>query len=133
MAMIDASPTADELTALAGLFSQAGQLLKDYLTSDRGQSDPDFNVLSTAAIELDNAADTIAVMQLDLATTAGAEAVTAINRTTDRLQSAIETRKEITSDLETVQPLVAFGAAIAAGDIASIVTSGNDLYGKLAG
>jgi len=133
MAMIDANPTADQLTALAQLFTDAETLLQTYLASAQGQNDPNFTALSTVAIGLNNAADTIADMQLDLATAAATQAVTTINQATAQLQSAIETRKEITSDLALVQSIAAFGAAIAAGDVGSIVSSGEDLCGKLTG
>ncbi len=131
MAMIDPSPSADQLATLAQLFTDAETLLKSYLASTPGQNDPNFMALSTAAIDLNNAADTIADMQLDLATTAGAQAVTTINQATAQLQSAIDLRKEITSDLALVQCIVAFGAAIAACNIGSIVSSGSDLCSKL--
>ena len=131
MAMIDPSPSADQLAALAQLFADAETLLKTYLASAPGQNDPNFMALSTAAIALNNAADTIADMQLDLATTADAPAVTTINQATGQLQNAINTRKEITSDLALVQSIVAFGAAIAAGAPGPIISCGEDLCGKL--
>jgi len=131
MAMIDPSPSADQLAALAQLFTDAETLLKTYLASAPSQNDSNFMALSTAAIALNNAADTIADMQLDLATTADAPAVTTINQATGQLQNAIDTRKEITSDLALVQSIVAFGAAIAAGDPGPIVSCGEDLCGKL--
>ncbi|MDB5362347.1 MAG: hypothetical protein JWO51_3644 [Rhodospirillales bacterium] len=131
MGMIDQSPTADQLAALAALFARAETLLSAYLDSDSGQDDPNFTALSTAAIGLNNAADTIAVMQLDLATAAGARAVATINQAAVTLQGAIETRKAITRDLLLVQGIVAFGAAIAAGDVGSIADCGDDLCTRL--
>ncbi len=131
MAMIDPSPSQEELQNLASLFKQAENGIKQYLATNQGQDDPNYIALTTAAIGLNNAADRIGVMQLHLATDQGSKAVDVINQTTAELQRALIVRAEVTADLSIVKDVVSFAAAIAAGDPGSIVISGLDLYGKL--
>jgi len=131
MAVIDPSPSREELESLAAVFKQAEASLEKYLSTEEGQKDANFTKLTSAAISLNNAADGIAIMQLHLAVEQGAEALEVINQTTADLQHAIIVRNEITRDLGIVQSVVAFGAAIAAGDIKSVISSGSDLYNKL--
>src|SRR6516162_9449364 len=99
MAMIDPSPSADELKALAALFSQVESSVQKYLESPVGQEDPDFIPLTSAALGLNNASDSIAVMQLHLATDSGLQAVGVINQATAELQRALILRNKITTDL----------------------------------
>jgi hypothetical protein len=132
MAMIDPSPSADELKALAALFSQVESSVQKYLESPVGQEDPDFIPLTSAALGLNNASDSIAVMQLHLATDSGLQAVGVINQATAELQRALILRNKITTDLAIVQTVVEFAAAIAAGDVRSIVASGQSLLKQLA-
>ena len=132
MAMIDPSPSSDELKTLAALFTRVESAVQNYLSTPTGQNDPNFIPLTSAALSLNNASDSIAVMQLHLATDAGLQAVSVINQATAELQKAIILRNEITADLGIVQSVVAFGAAIAAGDPGSIVSSGGSLIKRLA-
>lgn len=131
MAIIDPSPSPDELKNLAAVFQTVESELQRYLTSPAGQADPNFTALTSDAISINNASDMIAVMQLDLATAQGTQAVAVINDATAELQRAIELRSQITRDLGIIQSVVSFGAAIAAGDIDSILSSGDTLYGQL--
>jgi hypothetical protein len=132
VAMIDPSPSADELKRLAALFSQVESSLQKYLASPGGQADANFIALTSAALGLNNASDSIAVMQLHLATDAGLQAVGVINQATAELQKALILRDKITTDLAIVQAVVGFGASIAAGDAGSIVSSGQSLLKQLA-
>jgi hypothetical protein len=131
MPMIDPSPSADELKSLAALFMRVEGLLKAYLQTNEGKQDANFLQLSAAAISLNNAADTIAVMQLQLAVDQGMEAVAVINKATAELQKALILRQKITHVLGIVQSVVAFGAAIASDDVGSIISSGRTLFSTL--
>lgn len=131
MAIVGPSPSPDELKKLAAVFKRASTTLQRYLSSPAGQADANFTALTTATINLNNASDTIAVMQLSLATDQGSKAVGLINQTVAKLQEASKVRNDITRDVGIVQDLAAFGAAIGAGDIGSIIDSGTDLYNKL--
>jgi hypothetical protein len=131
MATIDPSPTPDELKAIAAIFQSIAQSLQAYLDSAGGQRDANFGALTVAAINLNNAADGIAVMQLDLAVEQGDQALAVINQATAALKKAVEARNEITHDLGIVQALAGFGGSIAAGDIGGIVKSGTALYDAL--
>src|SRR5579864_3108758 len=86
VAIIDPSPTPQELQNLAGVFSQTEAALKVYLGTPAGQKDGDFNSLTAAAISLNNAADAIANMQLHLATAQGTKAAQVINDAAASLQ-----------------------------------------------
>ena len=131
MAILSANPSSEELTTLAAVFKNASAKLQAYLSSAAGNANPKFTELTTLAISLNNASDTIGVMQLSLAVDQATEAIGVINQTIAQLQRAIAVRNDITRDLEIVQDLVAFGAAIAAKDANSIISSGADLYNKL--
>jgi hypothetical protein len=131
MAMIDPSPSPDELKALAKLFARVETAVQNYLLTEGGQKDPHFIALTSAALSLNNAADSIALMQLHLATDAGLLAVGVINQATAELQKALIVRNKITTVLAVVQSVVAFAAAIAAGDPGSIVSSGGSLVKQL--
>ena len=133
MATIDPSPTADELKILAALFQKTEDSLQAYLSSDAGKKDTNFDKLTAACLSLINASDTIAVMQLHLAIEGGAAAVDAINKATSELQRAIVLRNNFTTDLTIVQNIVTFGAAIAAGDVTTIASSGINLFDSLVG
>jgi hypothetical protein len=130
--MIDPSPSSDELQALADLFSQVETAIQKYLATAAGKKDSNFTALTSAALNLDNASDTIAEMQLQLATDQGLQAVGVINQATAQIQHALTVRNKIATDLGLVKNIVAFGAAIAAGDIGSIVSSGGTLIKQLA-
>jgi hypothetical protein len=132
MAMIDPSPSSDELQALADLFSQVETAIQKYLATAAGKKDSNFTALTSAALNLDNASDTIAEMQLQLATDQGLQAVGVINQATAQIQHALTVRNKIATDLGLVKNIVAFGAAIAAADIGSIVSSGGTLIKQLA-
>ncbi len=131
MAILSTNPSSEELANLAAIFRSAANSLRAYLSSPSGNADPNFTQLSTLVINLNNASATIAVMQLSLAVDQAANAIGVINRTVAQLQKAITLRNDITRDLGIIQDLVAFGAAIAAKDPNSIISSGTDLYNKL--
>jgi len=129
--MIDPSPTPDELKNLAAVFDNASTALQAYLAVEPGRSDPDFMQLTAAAINLNTAADAIAIMQLQLAADQGLAALVTINKATAELQKALIVRQEVTHTLSIVQSLVSFGAAIASDDLGSIISSGTSLYNAL--
>lgn len=131
MPIIDPSPTAAELKSLSNLFSRVESSIEKYLNSPDGKKDPDFIPLTSAAISLNNASDTIAVMQLQLATAQGVQAVGVINKATAELQKALVLRNDITHVLNVVKDIVAFGGAIASDDVGSIISSGKSLYNAL--
>jgi len=131
MPMIDPSPSADELKSLAALFTRVENSLQTYLGTAAGKSDPNFLALSVAALSLNNASDTIGVMQLQLATDDGLRAVAVINQATAELQKALIVRQEITHVLSVVQQVVTFGAAIASDDLGSMISSGQALFTTL--
>jgi hypothetical protein len=129
--MIDPSPTPDELKNLAGVFDNAAKALQDYLAAEPGKSDPNFMQLTAAAINLNTAADAIAIMQLQLAADQGLAALATINKATAELQKALIVRQEVIRTLGIVQSIVTFGAAIASDDLGSIISSGTSLYNAL--
>ena len=131
MPMIDPSPTAEELNNLATLFRRVESSVAAYLRTTDGENDPNFDALTAAALSLNNAADVIGVLRLKLATVQGLEAVHVINNATAELSRALVVRARITRALDIVEAIVAFGGAIAADDVASIIDTGNALSDAL--
>jgi hypothetical protein len=124
MPLIDPSPDPDELADLARSLKSAAANAAAYLKTPAGQADPNFGDLTTQALNLYTEADNVATSQLQLGIHGGGQAVDAINAATAQLTQALKIRNDISSDLNLLKDLAAFAAAIAAGSVGDIITSG---------
>src|ERR1700733_723454 len=120
MAMIDPSPSAEELYALSALFKRTAASLQCYLNSVSADNDRNSDKLMAAVTSLNNAADTIAVAHLNLASEQGLKAISVINHASAELQNAIIVRNDMIHNLGVARSAVTFAASIAGGDALAI-------------
>lgn len=131
MPAIDPSPDADELGAIETCLKNAAKAITAYLNTPAGQADPDGAALTTAALNLLTDVDDLSTTQLNLSVANGGQAADAINKATAELQKAIDARAAVTHDLGIVQDIAAFAAAVIAGNVGTIITTGQTLFGDL--
>ena len=123
----DTGSGVDQLAALAKQLRDTANTVAGYLETDSGQNDPNFGALSTAALNLSTLADKVAATELQFAVDDAGPAVAAIKGATAELEKAIQVRNDITRDLQILQAVTAFAAAVAGGSPQVIITAGQKL------
>jgi len=131
MPLIDPSLDPNELADLARSLKSTAASTAAYLKTPAGQADPNFGDLTTHALNLYTEADNVATSQLQLGVHWSGQAVDAINAATAQLTQALKVRNDISSDLNLLKDLAAFAAAIAAGSVNDIISSGQNVLKDL--
>ena len=127
------NPTPAQLDDLSQFFEDIETNINNYTGSPEGQNDPNLAKITQLALTLGTAATNIATAALNFQVSSGQDPVIVINGATAKLQTAINTRNDITQTLGWIQSIVTFATDISTGDLGGIVSSGADIYNKLTG
>ena len=128
---IAVTPTADELSTLCDELKDFEAQLATYLSSQAGQTDPNYLDLAKADIALNVQIYNLSNTELKLEGDNAGAAVDTINSAVSNLNSVIAAKAKIATDLGIVQSAVTFVVAIASGNIGNIISTGGAFIGKL--
>jgi len=131
MAIIDPSPTSEEMEKLEAALTAVANKLAAYLKTPAGHADANYIQLTTAALDIYAEADNISFAQLQLGIANGGQAVDVINNAMTQIQKCLYTRYDIITNLEIMQSVARLTAAIAGGAVAEIIASGSKLLEAL--